>query len=65
MAYQSSISEPEPGAAGERSRSAADLLRQLLGDVTVLFRKELALAASEVSHSVDEVRPEGPPSSDR
>ena len=56
MAYQSSISEAEPAAAGERGRSAADLLRQLLGDVTVLFRKELALAASEVSHSVDEAK---------
>ena len=56
MAYQSSISEAEPAAAGERGRSAADLLRQLLGDVTVLFRKELALAAAEVSHSVDEAK---------
>ena len=56
MAYQSSISEAEPAAAGERGRSATDLLRQLLGDVTVLFRKELALAASEVSHSVDEAK---------
>ena len=56
MAYQSSISEAEPAVAGERGRSAADLLRQLLGDVTVLFRKELALAASEVSHSVDEAK---------
>jgi hypothetical protein len=39
-----------------RGRSAGDLLRQLLGDVTVLFRKELALAASEVSQSVDEAK---------
>lgn len=38
------------------SRSAADLLRQLLGDVAVLFRKELALAASEVGQSVDEAK---------
>jgi uncharacterized membrane protein YqjE len=37
----------------ERSRSAADLLRQLLADVTVLLRKELALAGAEISHSVD------------
>ncbi|HET8697158.1 MAG TPA: phage holin family protein, partial [Gammaproteobacteria bacterium] len=39
-----------------RGRSAGDLLRQLLGDLTVLFRKELALAASEVSQSVDEAK---------
>ena len=37
MAYQSSISEAEPAAAGERGRSGADLLGQLLGDFTVLF----------------------------
>jgi drug/metabolite transporter (DMT)-like permease len=56
MAYDSSISEAGMATAGERGRSAGDLLRQLLGDVTVLFRKELALAASEVSHSVDEAK---------
>jgi uncharacterized membrane protein (DUF2068 family) len=56
MAYDSSISEAEPASTGERGRSAADLLRQLLGDVTVLLRKELALAASEVSHSIDEAK---------
>lgn len=39
-----------------RNRSAGDLLRQLLGEVTVLLRKELALAASEVSQSVDEAK---------
>ena len=43
-------------ASNARGRSAGDLLRQLLGDVTVLFRKELALAASEVSQSVDEAK---------
>lgn len=56
MAYDSSISNAGPAPAGDRSRSAGDLLRQLLGDVTTLFRKELALAASEVSHSVDEAK---------
>lgn len=40
----------------ERGRSAADLLRQLLGDVTVLLRKELALAGSEISQSVDQAK---------
>jgi len=47
-----------PSASLEKGngRSAANLLRQLLGDVTVLFRKELALAASEVSQSVDEAK---------
>jgi len=40
----------------DRGRSAADLLRQLLGDVTVLLRKELALAGSEISRSVDDAK---------
>jgi hypothetical protein len=56
MAYDASISEGEAASAAERGRSAGDLLRQLLADVTVLFRKELALAASEVSRSVDEAK---------
>ncbi len=37
-------------------RSAGALLRQLANDVAVLFRKELALAASEVGESVDEAK---------
>jgi hypothetical protein len=40
----------------DRSRSATDLLRQLLSDVTVLLRKELALAGAEVSRSVDQAK---------
>lgn len=40
----------------DRSRSAGALVRQLIGDVAVLFRKELALAASEVGQSVDEAK---------
>jgi drug/metabolite transporter (DMT)-like permease len=56
MAYDSSVSAINRSSADERGRSAGDLLRQLLGDVTVLFRKELALAASEVSQSVDQAK---------
>ncbi|HEX5046726.1 MAG TPA: phage holin family protein [Gammaproteobacteria bacterium] len=48
--------ETYSGAADERGRSAADLLRQLLADVTVLLRKELALAGSEISQSVDQAK---------
>lgn len=40
----------------DRGRSAGALVRQLIGDVAVLFRKELALAASEVGQSVDEAK---------
>jgi hypothetical protein len=43
-------------ASVSSARSAKDLLRQLVGDVTVLFRKELALAAAEVGQSVDEAK---------
>jgi hypothetical protein len=56
----------EPGLRGNEresmstrvssGRSAKDLLRQLVGDVAVLFRKELALAAAEVGQSVDEAK---------
>ncbi len=43
-----------PGAAAERS--VPDLLHQLLVDVAMLFRKELALAASEIRSSVDDAK---------
>ena len=43
-------------ADGRADRSAGMLLRQLANDVAVLFRKELALAASEVGESVDEAK---------
>jgi uncharacterized membrane protein YqjE len=56
MAYDPPITESDPSAALDRGRSAGDLLRQLLGDVTVLFRKELALAASEVSQSIEQAK---------
>lgn len=56
MAYESSLSSTEPMSATDRGRSAGDLLRQLLGDMTVLLRKELALAAAEVTQSVDEAK---------
>jgi uncharacterized membrane protein YqjE len=56
MAYDPSVSAIDRSGADERGRSAGDLLRQLLGDVTILFRKELALAASEVSQSVDQAK---------
>lgn len=41
---------------GRGDRSAGALLRQLANDVAVLFRKELALAASEVGESVGEAK---------
>jgi len=55
MAYDSSTSEAEASAGGH-GRSAGDLLRQLVADVSTLFRKELALVASEVGQSVDEAK---------
>ena len=39
-----------------REHSPAALLRQLLGDAALLFRKEIALAASEVSQSIDSAK---------
>jgi hypothetical protein len=47
--------EPVDGRA-RSGRSASELLRQLIDDVAVLFRKELALAAAEVGESVDEAK---------
>jgi uncharacterized membrane protein YqjE len=55
MAYDSPTSEAET-SAGSHGRSAGDLLRQLVGDVSMLFRKELALVASELSQSVEEAK---------
>jgi UPF0716 family protein affecting phage T7 exclusion len=55
MAYDSSTSEVDASTGGH-GRSAGDLLRQLVADVSMLFRKELALVASEVSQSVDEAK---------
>jgi hypothetical protein len=56
--------EPELGSDERRQesgripsgRSAKDLLRQLVDDVAMLLRKELALAAAEVGQSVDEAK---------
>ncbi len=50
---------PEPQVAAETTTtttSVARLLRQLVDDVTLLVRKELALATSEISHSIDEAK---------
>jgi hypothetical protein len=55
MAYDSSTSEADASTNGH-GRSAGDLLRQLVADVSMLFRKELALVASEVGQSVDEAK---------
>lgn len=55
MAYDSSTSEADASTGGH-GRSAGDLLRQLVVDVGMLFRKELALVASEVSQSLDEAK---------
>ena len=44
------------GAAIDGGRSVPDLLHQLLVDVAMLFRKELALAASEIRSSVDDAK---------
>lgn len=52
--------QPEPGAArgtrGSAAGSPIGLIRQLTGEVAVLLRKEVALAASEMSHSVTEAK---------
>ena len=40
----------------ESARSSTGLLRDLVSDVALLFRKELALAASEITHSVNEAK---------
>lgn len=37
-------------------RSTGSLFRQLVDDAAILFRKELALAASEITHSVEDAR---------
>jgi uncharacterized membrane protein YqjE len=42
--------------AEEQANSVPRLLRHLVDDVAVLLRKELALAASEVSRSVDDAK---------
>jgi len=42
--------------SGATERSVPDLLHQLLVDVAMLFRKELALAASEIRSSVDDAK---------
>lgn len=44
-----------PGGPAEPS-TVTHLLRQLMDDVTTLLRKELALATSEISHSVEEAK---------
>jgi hypothetical protein len=41
---------------GNSGRSASGLLRDLVNDVALLFQKELALAASEITQSVHEAR---------
>jgi Putative Actinobacterial Holin-X, holin superfamily III len=46
----------QASARTSSGRSASELLRQLIGDIAVLFRKELALAAAEVGQSVDEAK---------
>lgn len=48
----------EPAGAGSRAGEASPmtLVRRLFGETTVLLRKEIALAASEISHAVQDVR---------
>jgi putative superfamily III holin-X len=41
---------------GAANDSAAGLVRRLMSDVAVLFRKELALASSEIMHAVDDAK---------
>src|SRR5690606_18849139 len=41
---------------GDSGRSATALLRDLVNDVALLFQKELALAATEITHSVQDAR---------
>ena len=40
----------------EESRSVPGLFRHLVDDATILIRKELALAASEISHAVNDMK---------
>jgi hypothetical protein len=52
-------SEPHvgtPAASPAEPSSFTHLLRQLMDDVAVLLRKELALATSEVVHAVDDAK---------
>lgn len=44
------------GGRRESAEPVPGLLRQLMADVATLFRKELALAASEINQSVTEAR---------
>lgn len=46
----------EARTRSEEGRSTGGLVRQLVDDVAILFRKELALAASEITHSVEDAR---------
>ena len=57
MAMDQAALEQRAGRSGSaESGSVAHLLRQLVDDVATLVRKELALASSEISHSVSELK---------
>ena len=48
--------ELDPGSAPGEAATFPALLRQLVDDLATLFRKELALASSEVRQSIDDAR---------
>jgi len=55
-ATEAEILAQEPTVGGREPTSFGHLLSQLVEDVAVLVRKELALATSEVSHSIDQAK---------
>jgi|26BtaG_2_1085354.scaffolds.fasta_scaffold29099_2 hypothetical protein len=56
-AYTSTSSEPPTDSPQSQERvKVYSLVKHLVDDVALLFRKELALAASEVGHSVKDTK---------
>lgn len=50
------INDTQSGTQPEEKARFYDLIRHLIDDLALLFRKELALAGSEVSHSLDDTK---------
>jgi hypothetical protein len=57
MAQQTqSQAAPQPANQQRESESATSLLSRLMGEVSTLFRKEIALAKSEISEAVSQAK---------
>jgi O-antigen ligase len=51
MAQEPHLSSSRPSTVDAETRSVASLISRLLGEVSTLFRKEIALAKAEISES--------------